>query len=50
MKDMKWGQILKRNKELKLTMSGRTRKVALLSNTTVFQLKEILELILREAA
>jgi FkbH-like protein len=50
MKYMKWGQIIKRNKELGLTMSGPTKKIALLSNITVFQLKEILELTLREAS
>jgi len=49
MKEMKWGQIIKRNKELGLIMSGRVKKVALLSNTTVFQLKDILELTLRES-
>ena len=49
MKEMKWGQIIKRNKELSLSMSGPVKKIALLSNTIVFQLKEILELTLREA-
>ena len=49
MKEMKWGQILKRNKELGMAMSGRVRRIALLSNTTVFQLKDILELKLRES-
>ena len=50
MKEMKWGQILKRNKELGLAMSGPIKKVALLSNAIIFQLKEILELELREAS
>jgi FkbH-like protein len=49
MNEMKWGQILKRNKELGMAMSGRVRRIALLSNTTVFQLKDILELNLRES-
>ena len=46
---MKWTQVIKRNKELGLSMLGPSKKVALISNTTVFQLKEILELELREA-
>ena len=48
MKDLKWGEIIKRNNELGLKMSGPVKKIALLSNTTNFQLKEILELELRE--
>ena len=48
MKNLKWGEIIKRNNELGLKMSGPVKKIALLSNTTNFQLKEILELELRE--
>jgi FkbH-like protein len=48
MKDLKWGEIIKRNNELGLKMSGPVKQIALLSNTTNFQLKEILELELRE--
>ena len=48
MKDLKWGEIIKRNNELGLKMSGPVKKIALLSNTTNFLLKEILELELRE--
>ena len=46
---MKWGQIIKRNKELGDLMHGPLKKIALISNATIFQLKDILELDLREA-
>ena len=45
---MKWSQIIKRNRELAGSMSGPVKKIILLSNSTIFQLKEILELDLRE--
>lgn len=48
MKNLKWGEIIKRNKELGLEMKKPIKKIALLSNTVNFQLKEILELELRE--
>ncbi|MDB9909841.1 hypothetical protein OAD45_05520, partial [Gammaproteobacteria bacterium] len=48
MQDLKWSEIIKRNKQLSLKMKGPVKKVALLSNSSNFQLKEILELKLRE--
>ena len=49
MKDLKWGEIIKRNNELGLQMQSPIKKIALLGNSTNFQLKEILELELRES-
>ena len=49
MKDLKWGEIIKRNNELGLQMPNPIKKIALLGNSTNFQLKEILELELRES-
>ena len=49
MKDLKWGEIIKRNNELGLQMPSPIKKIALLGNSTNFQLKEILELELRES-
>ena len=48
MKKMRWGEIIKRNRELGLSMSGPVKRIALISNSTIFQLKDILELELRE--
>ena len=47
--NMKWSQIIKRNRELGDAMSEPIKRIALLGNTTISHLKEILELELREA-
>ncbi len=45
---MKFTEILKRNRELSTQFTGNEYKIALLSNITMGQLKEVLELTLRE--
>jgi FkbH-like protein len=45
---MKYTDILKRNKELEKELIGEKYKIALISNITISQLKEVLELTLRE--
>jgi FkbH-like protein len=45
---MKLTEILKRNRELGLTLKGKKYNIAIISNVTVNQLKEVLELMLRE--
>ena len=45
---MKLTQIIRRNRELGAALTGEKYKVAILSNITVNQLKEVLELTLRE--
>jgi FkbH-like protein len=47
---MKYTEILKRNKELAQELIGEKYKVAVISNITIAQLKEVLELSLREKA
>ncbi|MBN1384080.1 MAG: HAD-IIIC family phosphatase [Elusimicrobia bacterium] len=49
MNGIKYTEILKKNKELGKTLSGDKYRVAVFSNTTVSQLKEILEYTLRTA-
>ena len=45
---MKLTEILKKNRELGLTLKGEKYNIAIISNITVNQLKEVLELMLRE--
>lgn len=45
---MKYTDILKRNKEIEKELTGEKYKIALISNITITQLKEVLELSLRE--
>ena len=45
---MKYTDILKRNKELEQELTSEKYKIALISNITITQLKEVLELTLRE--
>jgi FkbH-like protein len=45
---MKYTDILKRNKELEQELTSEKYKIALISNITITQLKEVLELSLRE--
>ena len=48
MVNMKWRDIIKRNRELGAIMSELIRRIALLGNVTVSYLNEILELELRK--
>lgn len=48
MKNLKWSEVIKLNNELGHILKGDIKKIALIGNTTNFQLKEILELELRE--
>ena len=45
---MKWTEIIKRNREPGAQLTGDVYKIALISNITIIQLKEFLELNLRE--
>jgi FkbH-like protein len=45
---MKYTEILKRNKELEQELTGEKYRVAVIANITIVQLKEVLELSLRE--
>lgn len=45
---MKYTEILKKNKELRVKLAGEQYRIALISNITTAQLKDVLELSLRE--